>query len=237
MKHIVVGDVHSNHLALIKIMFKYPPSEYKYIFTGDYNDYREENPREKSNYITTIFQVMKIVNLHGGVALLGNHDDKLRRWFNGRNVEIRDGLTETIYDIEKFRKEPYGQLHLDTINAFLNNLPLTHIEEINGIVYKFAHAIHPEYDEVYIQTGHNPPSEKKWKEHCIWGYPRTLDDEKVFHRVHYWNIKEYNDRVPENTFKIAGHYHEVFKNDKFLILDATPNIATYIIEDNLIEEW
>lgn len=235
MKHIVVGDIHSNYKVLSNIIEKYSPSKYKYIFTGDYSDYRGKDPKKNSNYIITIQLILFIIENYNGIALLGNHDDKLRRWFNGRNVELREGLKETLDDISEHKKL-HGDVFINRIHRFLNEAPLTHIEVINGITYKFAHAIYPEHNEIY-RSESVAKNIKIWKEHCIWGYPRTLDDEKVFHRVHYWELDEYNQRVPKDTVKIAGHYHIVFQNEKFVILDGTPGIASYIIEDNLLEEW
>ena len=232
-KHIIVGDIHSNHIGLIKLLNTYDPEDYDYIFLGDYCDYRQENPRVNSNYIAVMTQIMTAVKNFGAIALLGNHDDKLIRWFKGNKVEVKEGLSETIFDIEKERASKNGMTMVDNIKEFLNTLPLLYEKNINGKLYKFAHAYHPLETEIFARKNDSTPSEwKKMREHAIYGVPRTPEGERVF----WWETGKYLDRIT-NHIKVAGHYHLTYFSDKAIILDSTPEIVSYIIEDKKLELW
>jgi predicted phosphodiesterase len=229
-KHIIVGDIHSNHICLTKILNKYDPEEYNYIFLGDYCDYRNENPRENSNYMQVILSVMAVVEHWGGIALLGNHDDKLKRWFAGNKVDIKEGLSETIYDIQNTVSPEL----VPSIKEFLNGLPICHQQDINGMHWKFAHAYNPYEQEIFARSTESTPREwRKMHEFCIYGVPRTPEGERTL----WWEHDKYLDLIQEGHVKIAGHYHTVVVGPKYMVLDATPGIASYVIEDDLLEIW
>jgi hypothetical protein len=230
MKTIFVGDVHSNHTALYNIIQKFNPVEYHYVLLGDYCDYREEDGR--GDYIKTITMIMDLVYKYKCVALLGNHDDKLLRWYCGSKVDMKEGFLNTIEDIDKSTLQ-----QRDDIMLFLNSLSLTYEIIIKGIEYQCAHAYFPYQNEIFARALDTTAGEwKAYKEHCIWGVPRRLNlttniEERVFH----WNDERYRSRIPKNTIKVCGHYHQIFKDDKFIVLDASPNVAIYIPEDNYFE--
>lgn len=233
MKHIVVSDIHSNYKVLKQIADKYQPDEYRYIFLGDYCDYRE--PDDNGDYVSTILLIRNYVQKYHSVALLGNHDDKLIRWFKGNKVDEKEGFINTLKDL---RIDASDQLKED-IYKFLLTLPLTFSCIIDKIEYQFAHAYYPYDEEIFARRMDS--TDKEWKafrEHCIWGVPRRWNYETNKHeRVFFWEDEFYCNRVPKDTIKVSGHYHTIFFGDKFIILDATPNIVTYIIEDKKLEEW
>lgn len=230
-KTIVLGDIHSNYQALKHIVDKYQPDMYNYIFLGDYSDYREDD--DKSDYVSTMLIIMNYVKNYNAVALLGNHDDKLLRWFKGNKVDEKEGFINTLKDLNCDANN-----HLkEQIYKFLLTLPLTYQKIVNGIEYQFAHAYFPQEQEIFARSLDSTAKEwKAYREHCIWGVPRrfnltTNKHERVFH----WNEERYINLVPKNTIKVCGHYHMCHRDDKFIILDGTPHIAIYIIEDNYFE--
>src|SRR3546814_19435553 len=66
------------------------------IFVGDLVDRGPRSP-------DTLRIAKHMVDSGTGMAVVGNHDDKLKRHLDGRNVKVSHGLAETI---EQFAQEP-----------------------------------------------------------------------------------------------------------------------------------
>ena len=123
-RHIIIGDVHGNHIGVSKLLqnVNYNKSNDILIFVGDYNDY-EDIP----NFSTkkTIDLLIDIKQKSDNVFfVLGNHDLWFREWMiNGgipNSIWIKTGARQTFksYDIHNLEKAEYEK----------NNIPNAHIE-------------------------------------------------------------------------------------------------------------
>jgi protein phosphatase len=96
-----------------------PPNNRKLIFLGDLID-RGPNPVE------TLRLVMDAVASGVALCIPGNHDDKLKRKLDGRNVQLNEGLAETV---EALDREPPG--FRERVRTFLDGL-ISHYVLDNG---------------------------------------------------------------------------------------------------------
>jgi protein phosphatase len=103
----IIGDVHgcADELAALLAQLGYavtwtvtagersvaitPPPGRKLVFVGDLTDRGPRSP-------DTLRIAMAAVESGCGYAVEGNHDNKLRRWLDGRDVKIAHGLQQTI---------------------------------------------------------------------------------------------------------------------------------------------
>ena len=105
----IIGDVHGCYpellelLALLgyeiswegeKIKDIIHPKYHRIIFVGDFVDRGPDSP-------AVLKLVMRAIELQIAFAVIGNHDDKLRRKLMGRNVHINHGLDITLAQLEK----------------------------------------------------------------------------------------------------------------------------------------
>jgi succinate dehydrogenase flavin-adding protein (antitoxin of CptAB toxin-antitoxin module) len=63
------------------------------VFLGDYTDRGPKNKR--------VLELVKTYTQMGGIAILGNHDYKLMRWLEGRNVNVAAGIAVTIEELSR----------------------------------------------------------------------------------------------------------------------------------------
>lgn len=99
----VIGDVHgcADELAILLVELGYrlswdddrtaridAPHGRKLVFVGDLVD---RGPRSPG-----VIRIAMAAVEAGGYVVQGNHDNKLQRWMDGRNVKIGHGLQETI---------------------------------------------------------------------------------------------------------------------------------------------
>lgn len=133
----VIGDIHGcyDELQALLRMLGYEvkdgdeishPEGRKIIFVGDLVDRGPKNPEVLS-------LVIAIVTSGMGFCVCGNHDDKLRRKLQGRDVKITNGLEETLGQLD-----PYPQTFKDKVRSFLEYLPHHHVLDQGKLV--IAHA-------------------------------------------------------------------------------------------------
>jgi len=106
----IIGDVHgcADELEVLLDKLGYtvswngkdvavtPPEGRRVIFVGDLVDRGPRSP--------DVLRIAKhMVDAGTGMVVVGNHDDKLKRHLDGRNVKVSHGLAETI---EQFAQEP-----------------------------------------------------------------------------------------------------------------------------------
>lgn len=106
----IIGDVHgcADELEMLLDKLGYavswngknvtviPPEGRRVIFVGDLVDRGPRSP--------DALRIAKhMVDAGTGMVVVGNHDDKLKRHLDGRNVKVSHGLAETI---EQFAQEP-----------------------------------------------------------------------------------------------------------------------------------
>lgn len=66
-----------------------PPSERRAVFVGDLVDRGPDSP-------SVLKLVMSMVNSGAAYCVPGNHDMKLQKYLNGKNVQIKHGLEQTV---------------------------------------------------------------------------------------------------------------------------------------------
>jgi protein phosphatase len=88
------------------------PAGRRVVFVGDYVD---RGPRS----LDTLRIVMTMIGSGQSFGVLGNHDARLVRWLDGRNVQTTHGLADTAEQLQGLSAALRQQL-----KTFLDNLPL-----------------------------------------------------------------------------------------------------------------
>ena len=93
----IIGDVHGCYDELVMLLGKLGmihPDGRKAVFLGDFCD---RGPRNTD----VLRLVMKMTGSGNALAVPGNHDVKLVRYLNGRNVQLTHGLDRTAEELKK----------------------------------------------------------------------------------------------------------------------------------------
>ena len=101
----IIGDVHGCYDELLMLLAKLGykvapdfevshPQKRKVIFLGDLVD---RGPK----IVLVLKLVMKMVNSNIAYCVQGNHDNKLYRYLEGRNVQIKNGLEDSVAELEQ----------------------------------------------------------------------------------------------------------------------------------------
>ena len=118
----IIGDIHGCFDELCELLSKLnyevdaeffsvkPPEGRKAVFLGDLCDRGLKN-------VEVLRLVMNMVNKEDAYCVMGNHDNKLLRKLNGRNVQLTHGLDRTVEQLEK--EEPEFR---ECVKIFLNGL-------------------------------------------------------------------------------------------------------------------
>jgi protein phosphatase len=134
----VIGDVHGCHAELVALLAELgyelgadgtsatPPPGRRAVFVGDYGDRGPDTPR-------VLKLVMAMAASGAAICLPGNHDAKLVRKLDGRDVQITHGLAETLQQLEG---EP--EAFRDEVRDFLGKL-VSHVV-LDGGDLVVAHA-------------------------------------------------------------------------------------------------
>jgi protein phosphatase len=134
----IIGDVHGCFDELVLLLEKMgyvvdagafqvePPAGRKAIFVGDLVDRGPKIPE-------VLKLVMKMVEAGNALCVPGNHDGKLMRALNGRNVQVTHGLEQSLAQLRgetnEFRKE---------VARFIDSLPSHYVLDDGKLVV--AHA-------------------------------------------------------------------------------------------------
>jgi protein phosphatase len=113
----IIGDIHgcADELEALLARLGYrvrwqdtsvsvePPASRCAVFLGDLVDRGPRSP--------DVLRIVKHLCQTGqALAVVGNHDDKLRRYLEGRDVKIAHGLGETIHQLEREPQEFSGEM-------------------------------------------------------------------------------------------------------------------------------
>lgn len=132
----IVGDVHGciDELRLLLNKLGYLESDNGYVhpdgrkaaFIGDFCDRGPGN-------VEVLKLVMDMVRNNNAIAVPGNHDVKLYKYLNGRQIQISHGIDKTIAEIEKqdddFKKE---------VSSFLDGLVSHYVLDDGKLVISHA---------------------------------------------------------------------------------------------------
>jgi len=184
----IIGDVHGCRDELEELLTKlgwtvtwssngdkrrpelFHPQERKIILLGDLVD---RGPHS----VDTLLLAEHIVSSGLGHVVLGNHDERLRRWLDGRKVKVSYGLEQTI---SSFRDVPADMTK--RLKAFLDSLP-SHLV-LDGGALVVAHA--------GLTNGMALGSSIKVNEFAIFG-KMQLDDDGQNERVDW--ARDYTDEA------------------------------------------
>ncbi|WP_261132614.1 bis(5'-nucleosyl)-tetraphosphatase PrpE [Bacillus sp. Marseille-Q3570] len=127
MKFDVIGDIHGCYTELIQLIEEleyttdtngefHHPDNRKLVFLGDLTDRGPES-------IKVIRLVFKLVTQ--GIALYspGNHCDKLYRYFQGRDVQVRHGLETTVAEFKDLEQQEKVEIS-SMFKELFENAPL-----------------------------------------------------------------------------------------------------------------
>ncbi|MEO0770118.1 MAG: AAA family ATPase, partial [Cyanobacteria bacterium J06649_4] len=106
------------------------PQGRQVIFLGDIID---RGPR----ILDTVRLVRNMVTAESALCIMGNHENKLLRKLNGRNVKVSYGLAQTLNEIEKI-EEARRDRDTQEIRTFLNSLISHYVLDEGNLVV--AHA-------------------------------------------------------------------------------------------------
>lgn len=163
----IIGDIHGCLPELLQLLEKLGyqeqdglyrhPEERMLVFLGDLCD-------RGPNSLDVFILVKRLVD--AGVALHcpGNHDDKLMRWCQGRNVQVKHGLETTVAEIE----ERADQVQLKTMIAdYVRSLPLYLVLDQGQLI-----VVHAGIRADLIGTNH-----KRLRDICLFGFPTGKIDQ------------------------------------------------------------
>ena len=136
----IIGDVHGCYAELVMLLQKLgyqveqnqekmtvtPPTGRTAIFVGDLTDRGE-------NSAAVLRLVMQMVADGNALCVCGNHDDKLRRYLEGKKVNVNHGLETTVEQLEKESAE-----FKEEVRTFLDGLSSHYI--LDGGKLVIAHA-------------------------------------------------------------------------------------------------
>ncbi|MCK7558371.1 polynucleotide kinase-phosphatase [Chitinophaga sedimenti] len=184
----IIGDIHGCYTELVQLLTKLGyrkqdslwlhPEGRKPIFLGDLVDRGPDSPG-------VLRLVMDLVKSGNAYCVPGNHDVKLLRWLNGRNVQVRHGLEQTAEQFSHVTGEFKAEVR-DFVDGLIShyvfdggNLVVAHAglrEEMHGrssgAVREFAlyGETTGEIDEFGLPVRYNWASEYKGKAVVVYGH-------------------------------------------------------------------
>lgn len=108
-RFFLVGDVHGALDELNALLAQ--NDDRMVVFVGDLTD-------RGPNSVGVLRRVMSLVNEGRALAVMGNHDDKLRRFLSGNNVTPAHGLETTVAELASVDADERA-----AFLAFLSSLP------------------------------------------------------------------------------------------------------------------
>lgn len=112
----IIGDIHGCATELEELLEQLGyrdgqhPEDRRLIFVGDITD---RGPRN----LDCLKIVRNAVENHGALCANGNHDAKLKKWLEGRQVQIAHGMEKTVAELENLGDEDKAE-----IKTFLDGL-------------------------------------------------------------------------------------------------------------------
>ena len=160
-------DRNKNHGYTVK-----PPAGRKALFVGDLTD-----RGSASNEVLRL--VMSMVKNGSALCVCGNHDDKLMRKLNGKNVQVRHGLEETM---EQLATEPPE--FINEAKQFLRSLISHYV--LDGGKLVLAHA--------GLKEDMHGRASKAVRTYCMYGETTGLIDENNLPERIRWE-KDYRGKA------------------------------------------
>lgn len=189
-----IGDVHGCHGLLLELLENLRKQGVeKYVFLGDLVD-RGPQPFE------VVETVHKLILEGKARAVVGNHDWKFIRLFNGKDPHLGEDQNNTLDAVGKHRMDTFKRLYMD----IFKDMTMFLLDEKNKVIISHAIAMRPA--KIYNLISDDGNTLKKWfwtgfmygksdNELDARGYPRRLPI--TYHE--YDNLDGWKS--------IVGHYH------------------------------
>lgn len=202
----IIGDIHGcleeMKGLLEKLGYEYPydnhPKGRIPVFLGDITD--------RGWYsFGTYHLVSELVKSGKALMCHGNHDDKLMRYFQGRNVMLLHGLDKTVAEFEKQQADP------EEVVDFLSKVPYFHSLDDDKLV-----AVHAAWHEKFWDYG---PTSKKCRTWALFAPNRGMREDGYPDRVDWVGPRIVTEKSPVIVY---GHqpYQEVRIENKTYGIDT-----------------
>ncbi len=211
METVIIGDVHSQARpfeAALRYAAEIP--DCLVIMLGDLFDSRcSVSDSAEVYWLARTFQ-----DGYGAVILNSNHQDKLRRFYNGNGVD----LTKTPELARTIKEFDDANLDREEIKTWLELMPYGYIFKDRSLrEYRCAHAYFPSWVGGEINEAHARPiltedTNSKARGMMLYGKINHTTGE----RVRWWET----DKTYPWT-RVAGHYHCVHISDSSIVLDGS----------------
>lgn len=204
----IIGDVHGCmyelQLLFEKLGYKQKkngfvsPDDRIAVFVGDLVD------RGRSS-VTVLNLVKDMVRRGLALAVRGNHDDKLMRWAQGRNVTLSHGLKKTVWQVEKA-----GMKRQEVVD-FIGNIPYFQLLDDNKLV-----VTHGAWKDNYMDMS---PFSKKCRTWCLFMPNKGLGSDGYPIRIDWASERVLTEKSP---IIVYGHqpYKEVREKNKTYGIDT-----------------
>jgi predicted phosphodiesterase len=193
-KTAFIADVHGCHTLLIELLAKLDKMGVeKFVFLGDLVD-RGPHPYE------VVETVYKLVLEGRATVLMGNHDWKYIRVFDGKHPTMKEDQEETLYNVGEHRMEAFKNNYKGIFKDF--NIFLIDADK----KFVISHAIAMRPKKIYNMLNDPTKTLAKW----FWtGFlygksDNTMDEDGYPHRLPI----TYDEHDDLDGWKcIVGHYH------------------------------
>ena len=219
VRHIIIGDVHGNHLGVKKLLksVHYNPNNDILVFVGDYNDHHF-----LPNYSTkkTIDLMIKLKKESSSVYyVLGNHDLWFREWLNKGGIPnpiwIKQGADETF--------KSYGIKSLNDAEGNIDKISKSHIEFYNNVIQDYyiddsIIVIHGGFTNIGQMSSISNEQILEYEQ----VYQMVWDRRYIFTKLN--KDKDIFEKYFNNRYLIVGHTpygpYENNLNNKWLLVDG-----------------
>jgi calcineurin-like phosphoesterase family protein len=183
---VTFSDIHA-HAKKLKKGIRYAIKNNLFIvFLGDLVD-GHDKPLE------TVSVVKKLLDEDRAVLVIGNHDDKFRRYAIGNPVQLKKAQKQTIEDVPEKHRDEFLQMMVDVTTH--KNAALTH--RIHDVVFVHGSAHRTLWDDEANLD--NLP--KKAQHRALYGEVNGERDENDFPvRLYNWV-----DEIPDGKHVVVGH--------------------------------
>jgi len=209
-RYIAIGDVHGQHRLLHQAISDLDDGNTFFILLGDLNDARlRGKAQDESSSLECIRTAMNLMERGVGVTLQSNHGVYLyRALLGGESLPYSTtGLSHTLQEMKPLSSEEQKRIGLWLVNlpyywTVTTDIPL-HQATIDW------YAVHGMYIPGMDQ--HKPNAEGM--QASVYGRDASGK------RYKFWEMDEYKDSLPENTYTVSGHYHKVIKGPPCYLID------------------
>ncbi len=209
-RHLIIGDIHGCLEELSELISKakdhgfdpFSNSNDKFVFVGDWVD------RGPFNDKTLEFVCDLIVDGHA-LSVIGNHEEKLRRYLKGNDTKLKNGLETTVNQLEA--REDVNELKKKA-HDILWNLPYYIVLDDGKLV-----VVHAGIQDRMLTWD---KEDKFMKRFTIYGDITGKQDEYGFPERLDWTLKR--EVKEDSPLIVYGHMPQlkVYESNKTIYIDT-----------------